>query len=167
MGLKWSNVDLNKRIAWLEIGMTKNKEGRTIYLDDELMDVFNALRKIQKRDQYIVPYVFPNRKGDDGIKDFRRAWSTACHKAGIAKRLFHDLRRTAVRNMVRSGIPEGVVMMISGHKTRSVFERYNIVSDTDLIVAAQKQEAYLKTQVGTNPGTGVNIKNKKGLAKIG
>ena len=164
-GLRWSNVDLNKRIVWLEIGMTKNKEGRTIYLDDELMEIFNTQRSLQKRGEFIVPYVFPNRKGDDGIRDFRRAWSTACQKAGIAKRLFHDLRRTAVRNMVRSGVPEGVAMMISGHKTRSVFERYNIVSDTDLIIAAQKQEVYLKTQVGTNPGTVVNIENKKGFQK--
>jgi len=151
--LKWSNVDLEKRIAWLDIGMTKNKEGRTIYLDDELMGVFNELRVLQKRDQRIAPYVFPNRKGNGGIKVFRRAWVTACRKAGIPNRIFHDLRRTAIRNMVRSGIPERVAMMISGHKTRSVFERYNIVSEADLMIAAQKQETYLKTQVGTNPGT--------------
>lgn len=160
-GLKWSNVDLNKRIVTLEIGMTKNKEGRTIYLDDELMEIFNTQRDSQKRGKLIVPYVFPNRKGDDGIRVFRRAWATACRKAGIPNRIFHDLRRTAIRNMVRSGIPERVAMMISGHKTRSVFERYNIVSEGDLEIAAKKQETYLKTQVGTNSGTIVEIPIKK------
>jgi integrase len=167
MGLKWSNVDLQKRTAWLEIGMTKNKEGRIIYLDDELIDVFNAQRKAQKRGNVIMPYVFSNRKGDDRIKDFRKSWKTACIKARTSNRIFHDLRRTAVRNMVRSGIPERVAMMISGHKTRSVFERYNIVSEDDLMIAAKKQEAYLDSQVGTVLGTMADIGSKKGLTKIG
>jgi integrase len=166
-GLSWKHVDLANGIVRLETGETKNDEGRTVYLDDELRDVFSRQWEIRKQSKKLSGYVFPNEKGIDKIKDFRGSWKKACKDAGIGKRHFHDFRRTAVRNMVRSGIPERVAMMISGHKTRSVFDRYNIVSDTDLKLAAKKQQTYLETQMGTISGTIHDFGTKKGIRQNG
>ena len=144
-GLTWGQVDLNQGIVCLEVGETKNDEGRTVYLDPELKVVIDNQLKNRKISKAILPYIFVNRTGKDKIKHFDKAWKKACKDAKIGIRLFHDFRRTAVRNLVRSGIPERVAMTISGHKTRSVFDRYNIVNDSDLKLAAKRQDEYLKS----------------------
>ncbi len=159
--LTWAHVDLKQGIVRLEPGETKNDEGRTIYLDEELKEVFQRQWEARKQSETLIPYVFPNKEGSDRIKDFRGSWSRACKEIEISNKIFHDLRRTAVRNMVRSGVPERVAMMISGHKTKSVFDRYNIVNDTDLRLAATKQEAYLRNLMGTISGTVTSIGTKK------
>jgi integrase len=164
--LTWPQVDLERGIVRLEVGDTKNKEGRQIYLDEELKEIFRSRWGARKKEGKLIPYVFTNKHGSNKIKDFRWCWARACKKAKIGKRLFHDFRRTAVRNMVRSGIPERVAMMISGHKTRSIFDRYNIVSDSDLIEAASKLEAYERSQMGTVTGTIHDINEKRGKRDV-
>ena len=107
----------------------------------------------RRKGKKILPYVFLNRFGNDRIKRFYKAWKKGCSEAKIGVKIFHDFRRTAVRNMVRAGIPERVSMMISGHKTRSVFDRYNIVNDQDLKLAAERHSAYQRAQNRHNLGT--------------
>ena len=148
-GLKWSQVDRKQGIVRLEAGMAKNKQARIFYLDEELNEVFN----IQFAGRQLgCSYVFH----DEGkrIKEIVSVWRKACKEAKIGKKLFHDFRRTAVRNMVRAGIPERVAITISVHKTRSVFDRYNIVNPDDLKLASGKMEEYLRSQNrGHNLGT--------------
>ena len=156
LNLTWDKVDLKEGIVRLDPGETKNNEGRTLYLNEELLKEMHLL---QSKRRLGFPYVF-NRDGNR-IKDYRDAWRSACKKIGLQikdqntgkiapAKLFHDFRRTAVRNMVRAGVHERVAMAISGHKTRSVFDRYNIINQNDLIEAMQKQEKYLQLQNGYN-----------------
>lgn len=153
-GLTWDHVDIKNGIVRFEADMVKNDQPRTVYLDDEIRAILQGQQEARRNQGQICPYVFPSTEGTGQIKDFRSAWLTGCKKAKIGHRIFHDLRRTAVRNMVRSGVPERVAMMVSGHKTRSVFDRYNIVNDADLKLAAHRQEIYLKNQsTGTVLGT--------------
>lgn len=165
--ITWAQVDRQQGIVRLESGETKNGEGRTVYLDAELKDVFNHQWEFRKAKGVLIPHVFPNQHGTGPIKDIRGAWDKAFEKVGLERRLFHDFRRTAVRNMVRSGVPERVAMMISGHKTRSVFDRYNIVNQEDLKEAANRQAEYLEKQMGTILGTITKIKEKKAIQNNG
>jgi integrase len=160
--LTWQQLDREQGIVRIEAGETKNDEARTVYMDEELKEIVKQQWEARKKAKKLLAYVFLNLNGTGKIKDFRRAWKNACEKSGIGEKLFHDLRRTAVRNMIRSGIPERVAMMISGHKTRSVFDRYNIVNDADLKLASEKYQKYLDSRVGTISGTMVNFERKKG-----
>lgn len=167
VGLQWGEVDRERGTVRINPGESKNDEGRIVRLDAELKGVFEAQWAQRKKIEKLCPYVFPNETGTDRIKDFRGSWDAACTTAKIPGKLFHDLRRTAVRNMVRAGIPERVAMMISGHKTRTVFERYNIVSESDLELASARLEAYLNSSPGTKSGTISRMTKRQSLKSVG
>jgi integrase len=143
--LERRQVDLDAGTLRLEPGTTKNDEASIVYLTPGLKSTLASqiaqVRALEQCLGRIIPYLFPYLKGrhcGKRIRDFRKAWSTACIKAGCPGMLRHDFRRTAVRNMVNLGVPERVAMKVTGHKTRSVFDRYHILSPADLQEVARK-----------------------------
>lgn len=151
--IEWSQVDLKSRLIRLEEDQTKNDEARVVPLPSVLV---NLLSEVTPK----VGKVF-------SAENLRTEWEKACAACGLGTRVLmegterarndrktprtvryswykytglivHDLRRSAVRNLRKAGVPEGVIMKISGHKTREVFERYNI-TNTDDISAAMRQ----------------------------
>jgi integrase len=150
--LEWRNVDFTAGEVRLDPGVTKNREARVFPFTAELRSMLKKRRAEHdrlKKAGKLVPQVFfrmvaNERRGPKeprAIVSLTKAWKAACKKAGCPGRIPHDLRRTAIRAMVRRGIPERVAMTLSGHKTRSVFERYNIVSEVDLRDAARRLES--------------------------
>lgn len=141
--LDWAHVDFKTNRVWLDKGTTKNKEGRVFKMTRELRALLEerwAVHQELARKGKLVPWVFCRGSGEP-IESFAKTWKAACQKAGCPGRILHDLRRTAIRNMIRRGIPDLVAMQLSGHKTRDVFDRYNIVSEGDLDDAARRLDA--------------------------
>ena len=126
---------MNRSIR-LNAGETKSEDGRTVHMTQDVFILLQACVVGKSADDYVF-----TRSDGKPVLDFRERWESLATLAGCSGLLFHDLRRSAVRNMVRRGIPETVAMKISGHKTRAVFDRYNITSEADLADAALKIEA--------------------------
>lgn len=155
LALDWQRVDRKATIVRLDVGTTKNKDGREFAygaIDDVrvMMErqwaAHEALKKLTPA--VLCPLVF-HRKGK-AIKNLRKAWNAACEAAGCPGRLLHDCRRTTVRNLERAGVSRSVAMKLTGHKTENVYRRYAIVSSGDLADAAAKLQASTGTISGTN-----------------
>jgi len=168
LGLPVAQVDLLNRTIRLEPGQTKNGEGRTAPIDQLLYPWLERCVIGKDPDNFVFSRDEDGFRPVRSLRaGWYRACiqaqlgrmhcpacsaamaGTSCPNCGketafkqqrFVGLIFHDLRRTAIRNMVRAGVPERVAMTISGHLTRSVFDRYNVVSEGDLHEAARKME---------------------------
>jgi integrase len=166
LGLEWRQLALDSGEIRLDPGTTKNKDGRVVFLPPEALEFLRAWKQSTsclERDRGIIVARVCHQAGRP-IRDFYSSWRKACAAAGVPGLLFHDLRRSAARNYVRSGVPERVVMEILGHRTRSIFDRYNIVSETDLRDAAQR---VVPTRNGGEMGKVVTLRERSERASIG
>ena len=143
--LTWRQVDFKAGTVRLEPGTTKNDEGRTFpfaalpRLEEWLRAQREHTSTLEREQGRLIPWVF-HRNGKQ-VRSFHMMWRRACKRAGVPGRLIHDLRRTAVRNFERAGVSRSVAMMLSGHKTESIYRRYAIVSDRDLAEGVKKVAA--------------------------
>jgi integrase len=135
--IKWPQIDFTERVARLE--KTKNGHPRTVPLSADLLAMLELAKATAK-----TACVFENDGQPIGKFDIYEPWGDACKAANLTGRLFHDFRRTGVRNLVRAGVPQQLAMSISGHKTDSMFRRYNIITEADVKDAMRKVEVYLE-----------------------
>lgn len=132
--LRWSDVDFAAGEVRLDPGTTKTGEGRTFPFTTELRTL------LERRATTGRPLVFTRATGAP-IRSFTKAWASACRRAGVPGRVLHDFRRTAVRNLLRAGVPERVAMQLVGWRSRQMLDRYHIVSGADLVEAARRLDA--------------------------
>jgi integrase len=149
LGLHWMQVDLERAQIRLERGSTRNDEPRTIPLAQQLLEVLRMQWVVREEYWPRCPHVFFWHASGKRIKSFGGSWSAACKRARLwdeeqqkPNKLFHDLRRSAVRNMERAGVGRKTAMAISGRKTESIYARYNIVDEADLQSAARRLGEY-------------------------
>jgi integrase len=142
LGLTWDRVDLKKRVIRLEATDTKDREARTVPICRELLAVLMALPTrltASEEDNHVFKYA------GEAVGDIREGLQRACKDAGIAYGrkakngfVFHDLRHGFNTNMRRAGVPESVIMAITGHSTREMFDRYNTIDDQDKLQAVER-----------------------------
>ena len=125
---------------------SKTLVGRILPISQPIAE---ALARRRARRNPDSPLVF-HRDGIP-IRRWRTAWRTACQAAGVPTRFLHDCRRTAARNLIRASVPERVAMLLTGHKTRAIFDRYNIINEQELLEAGDQLVAYLAQHAQATP----------------
>ena len=145
VSLRWSDVDRAHGVVRLRPEHSKSKTARELPITGTIAAVLErrwSARLVNAPEGPKICDLVFHREGEP-VLDFRGAWAKACAAIGKQDLLFHDLRRSAVRNMIAAGVPEKVAMTITGHKTRSVFDRYHIVNSRDVLSALQRTESAL------------------------
>ncbi len=164
LGLTWDKVDLQKRVIRLEAGDTKDREARTVPICRELLETFLALpTRIKTGDQGLHVFQYAGSP----VVDIREGLKRACKDAEIqfgrkAKDgfVFHDLRHCFNTNMRRAGVPEPVIMAITGHSTREMFDRYSTVDEGDKLQAVEQLRRHLAGAGNEQAGLGQHLVNK-------
>ena len=135
LNLRVGQIDLVARTIRLDPGTTKNQEGREVTIESgTLLQLLRHCVEGKRPEEQVFT------RGDKPVRDFRKSWQNLCTAAGVPTLLFHDLRRTAARNLRAAGVPEEIIMRIAGWKTSSVFKRYAIVDKSDIRTALQQLE---------------------------
>lgn len=155
----WSQVDLDEEIIVLEHGDTKGKVGRYLPLYGEMLMALKKQKQLRDAEYPETVHVFFWHKEDvmighggirtvpgGHIKKFYATWNAVVERAGFPGLLFHDLRRSATRNMRKAGIDQTLRMKISGHKTDSMERRYNIIDVEDIKQVGRQMKAWAKRQ---------------------
>jgi len=133
--LRVRQLDFESRTLHLFTGETKSGEGRTVGMTQEIFDLLSACAKDKQPEEHV--FTWPSGKP---VRDFRSSWVKIVTAAGMPDLLLHDFRRTAARNLVRAGVDRDTARRITGHATDSIFSRYNIVAEDDLLAASAKLE---------------------------
>ena len=138
LDLRWEEVDEAGGVVRLSPERSKTRAGRVLPISAPIAAVLLRRRAMCQPGE---PLVFT--RDDTTVRAWRQAWPAACRQAGVPGRLLHDCRRTPARNLVRAGVPERVAMVLTGHKTRAIFDRYCIINEADLHQAGAQLVAYL------------------------
>jgi integrase len=144
--ITWPQVEANRIVLYP--GTTKNGDGRALPIYGEMAGWIEMAKESRKQFP-TCPYLCQHDGQPLGESCVRKAWKTSCKAVGLAALRFHDLRRSAVPNMDRAGVPRTVAMKVSGHRTESMFNRYNIVSERDVAEIKNRMETYL-SNLGTS-----------------
>ena len=141
LGLTWDEIDEAGGVIRLSPARSKTLVGRMLPISQPIAEALARRRARRDPDSQLVFH-------RDGIpiRRWRTAWRTACQAAGVPTRFLHDCRRTAARNLIRASAPERVAMLLTGHKSRAIFDRYNIIHEQELLDAGDQLVAYLAQQ---------------------